>query len=233
MLIRWMTQMLVRTGLFMTSRTLWAGIVAGCLSIGLSVTPVALGAEADLSVATFAGGCFWCMEHPFDELDGVVDTTVGYSGGTVANPSYQQVSSGKTGHAEVVQVTYDPQQIDYEELLEVYWVNVDPVDAAGQFCDKGTQYRSAIFAHDEEQLSAAEASKETVARLLDEPVATEITVASDFYPAEDYHQNYSERNPLRYRAYRFGCGRDRRLEAVWGDFEPLDFKGRGVPSASD
>ena len=215
------TQMLARTGSFMTSKTLWAGIIASCLLIGSSLTPV-YGAEEDLSFATFAGGCFWCMEHPFDELDGVVDTTVGFSGGTVANPSYKQVSAGKTGHAEVVQVTYDPQLISYEQLLEVYWVNVDPLDSEGQFCDKGNQYRSAIFAHDKEQLEAAEASKEVVSELLKDPIATEITVASEFYPAEDYHQDYSDRNPLRYRAYRFGCGRDRRLDEVWGNAEALD-----------
>ena len=214
MLIRRFTQFLVRVGSFMTSRSIWAGVIASCLVLGASLAP-AYGAEDEPAIATFAGGCFWCMEHPFDELEGVVDTTVGYAGGTVANPTYRQVSSGKTGHAEVVQVKYDPEQISYEELLDVYWVNIDPIDAGGQFCDRGDQYRSAIFVYDENQLDAAETSKATVSELLSDTIATEIVTAGEFYPAEDYHQDYAERNPMRYKYYRFACGRDRRLERVW------------------
>ena len=218
MLIHRLTHYFVRVGAFMTSRSIWAGVIASCLLLGTAAVPV-YGAEGDLEIATFAGGCFWCMEHPFDELEGVVDTTVGYAGGTVANPSYRQVSSGKTGHAEVVQVKYDPAQISYEELLDVYWVNVDPLDAGGQFCDRGNQYRTAIFAHDENQLNVAEASKSTVSELLSGTVATEIATAGEFYPAEEYHQDYSDRNPMRYKYYRFACGRDRRLEQVWGSVD--------------
>ncbi|MGK7913040.1 MAG: peptide-methionine (S)-S-oxide reductase MsrA [Synechococcus sp.] len=176
----------------------------------------AYGADENLETATFAGGCFWCMEHPFDEIDGVVDTTVGFAGGTVENPSYRQVSTGKTGHAEVVQVTYDPERVSYADLLEVYWVNVDPLDGGGQFCDRGDQYRSAIFVHDDDQLEAAETSISSVSEQFTEPVTTQIATAGEFYPAEDYHQNYSDRNPIRYNYYRFACGRDRRLAEVWG-----------------
>ena len=221
MLIHPFTQFLARIVALMTSRTwmtsrsLWAGLLAGCVMLALPLNP-AYGADENLGTATFAGGCFWCMEHPFDEIDGVVDTTVGFAGGTVANPSYRQVSSGKTGHAEVVQVTYDPARVSYEDLLEVYWVNVDPLDGGGQFCDRGNQYRTAIFVRDEEQLEAAEASKATISEQFAEPVVTEIATASEFYPAEDYHQNYSDRNPIRYNYYRFACGRDRRLADVWG-----------------
>jgi len=171
-----------------------------------------------LSRATFAGGCFWCMEGPFDKLDGVVSTTSGYTGGQTDNPSYPQVSSGSTGHTEAVQIVYDPAQISYEELLDVFWINHDPTESDGQFCDKGSQYRPGVFYHDEDQKRAAEASKADVerTRTFDEPVMTEITLAGTFYPAEDYHQDYYVRNPIRYKMYRYGCGRDRRLQQLWG-----------------
>lgn len=171
-----------------------------------------------LSRATFAGGCFWCMEGPFDKLDGVVSTTSGYIGGQTDNPGYQQVSSGSTGHTEAVQIVYDPAQVSYEELLDVFWVNHDPTESDGQFCDKGSQYRPGVFYHDEDQKRAAEASKADVeqAKTFDEPVMTEITLAGTFYPAEDYHQDYYVKNPIRYNMYRFGCGRDRRLQQLWG-----------------
>ena len=220
MLIHPFTQVLAQIVALMTSRTwipsksLWASVLAGCVLL-LPLNP-AYGADENLDTATFAGGCFWCMEHPFDEIDGVVDTTVGFAGGTVENPSYRQVSSGKTGHAEVVQVTYDPEQVSYEDLLDVYWVNVDPLDGGGQFCDRGDQYRTAIFVHDDEQLNAAETSRTTISEQFSEPVATQIATAGEFYPAEDYHQNYSDRNPIRYNYYRLACGRDRRLAEVWG-----------------
>lgn len=173
-------------------------------------------ALAEPAQATFAGGCFWCMEHPFDELPGVTNTTSGYMGGTVESPSYRQVSSGTTGHAEVVQVEYDTDSVSYETLLDTFWRNVDPLDARGQFCDKGSQYRSIIFYDDETQQRLAESSKQSVGELLDQPIATEILPATAFYPAEDYHQNYYQTHPARYRLYRFGCGRDQRLAELWG-----------------
>src|SRR3970040_366615 len=171
------------------------------------------------AVATFAGGCFWCMESPFDKLDGVSATISGYVGGHVANPTYKQVSAGVTGHAGAVQVTYDPAVVSYERLLEVFWHNVDPLDAGGQFCDRGNQYRTAIFYHSEEQRRQADASKLARAQADAVPggIVTEIAPAGEFYPAEDYHQNYYERNPIRYNYYRFTCGRDGRLESLWGD----------------
>ena len=171
-----------------------------------------------LQVATFGGGCFWCMEPPFDKLGGVVSTTSGYIGGSVANPTYEQVSGGRTGHAEVVQVKYDPSKISYEKLLEVFWRNVDPLTPNRQFCDGGSQYRSAIFYHGDEQRRAAEASKGVLDQSgrFKRPIVTQIVAASAFYPAEEYHQDYYLKNPVRYRFYRGRCGRDDRLEEVWG-----------------
>ena len=173
----------------------------------------------DLSVATFAGGCFWCMEPPFDELDGVVSTTSGYSGGRNPRPTYSEVSRGETGHAEVVQVLYDPSKIGYAELLEVFWRNVDPSNPDGQFCDTGDQYRTAIFSHDAEQKRLAEASRTEIeaSGQLERPIVTEIVEASEFWPAEDYHQDYYLKNPVRYKFYRYRCGRDQRLEQLWGE----------------
>lgn len=172
-----------------------------------------------LEKATFAGGCFWCMEHPFDELPGVVSVTSGYTGGQKRNPTYGEVSAGGTGHAESVQVVYDPAKISYEKLLTVFWHNVDPTVKDRQFCDSGHQYRSAIFYHTEEQRRRAMQSKEALERkkTFKEPVVTEITRASEFYPAEEYHQHYYRKNPIRYRFYRASCGRDGRLKELWGD----------------
>jgi peptide-methionine (S)-S-oxide reductase len=179
------------------------------------------GAQSDggSAVATFAGGCFWCMEQPFDELDGVVSTTSGYTGGDRPNPTYEQVSRGGTGHIEAVQIVYDPAVVSYERLLEVFWRNVDPLDAGGQFCDRGDQYATAIFYHSEQQRRDAEASKLALERkqILTGKIVTEIVPAEEFYPAEDYHQDYYERNPIRYNFYRFTCGRDGRLEELWGE----------------
>ena len=177
-----------------------------------TATAMAQGAQA-----TFAGGCFWCMEHPFDELPGVMTTTSGYMGGTMEFPSYRQVSSGTTGHAEVVQISYDPDTVSYETLLETFWHNVDPVDAEGQFCDKGSQYRSIIFYHDEAQRQLAESSKQAWYGVFNQPIATAFRPAATFYSAEDYHQNYYQTHPARYRFYRFGCGRDQRLAELWGE----------------
>ena len=170
------------------------------------------------ATATFAGGCFWCMEGPFDKLDGVISTTSGYSGGTLKNPTYKQVSRGGTGHAEVVQVIYDPKRVSYSELLDVFWHNIDPTRVDGQFCDGGNQYRSEIFYTDAEQQRLAQQSKAALTELkpFKDPVLTEITQASTFYPAEDYHQDYYIKNPVRYKFYRYGCGRDSRLEELWG-----------------
>ena len=170
----------------------------------------------EMAKATFAGGCFWCMEPPFDALDGVVSTTSGYTGGHTANPTYEQVSAGKTGHAEAVEIVYDPRKVTYARLLEVFWRNIDPLTANAQFCDTGSQYRSAIFVHDATQRKLAEASKDAAAQRLQKPIVTEITAASQFWPAEEYHQDYYKKNPIRYKFYRSSCGRDRRLEAIWG-----------------
>lgn len=173
-------------------------------------------AWAEQREAIFAGGCFWCMEPPYDELEGVLDTTSGYTGGHTANPSYRSVTSGNTGHYEAVKVTYDPDKIDYAQLLEVFWRNIDPLDAGGQFCDRGSSYRTAIFVDNEAQERLARDSKARIAEQLDQPVATKILPAGDFYPAEDYHQDYYQKNPLRYKYYRHRCGRDQRLEELWG-----------------
>ena len=171
------------------------------------------------AVATFAGGCFWCMEPPYDKLPGVVATISGYTGGRTVNPSYEQVSSGSTGHAESVTVVYDPKKVTYEKLLEVFWHNVDPTVKDQQFCDHGSQYRTAIFYHDEAQRKAAEASKAAIekSKPFKEPVVTQIVMAGPFYPAEDYHQDFYMKNPVRYQLYRSGCGRDARLKQLWGD----------------
>jgi peptide-methionine (S)-S-oxide reductase len=171
------------------------------------------------AVATFAGGCFWCMEPPFDKMDGVVATTSGYTGGDKADPTYQEVSAGGTGHAEAVQITYDPAKVSYAQLLDVFWRNVDPLDAGGQFCDRGNQYRTAIFVHGDEQRRLAETSKQALvdSGRFEQPVVTEIVPAGPFYPAEDYHQDYYEKNPIRYKFYRWNCGRDARLAELWGD----------------
>ena len=170
-------------------------------------------------VATFAGGCFWCMEAPYDRVPGVAKTISGYMGGTTPSPSYEQVSSGTTGHAEVVQVVYDPKKVSYDKLLEVYWVNVDPTTRDRQFCDSGTQYRTAIFYHDDEQKRAAEASKAALdkSKPFREPIVTQVVAAGAFTPAEDYHQDFYVKNPVRYNLYRTGCGRDARLKQLWGD----------------
>lgn len=176
-------------------------------------------AKAEEAVATFAGGCFWCMEPPYDELDGVIATVSGFMGGDVDNPTYKQVVRGGTGHAEVVQVTYDPDVVSYGTLLETYWRNVDPYDGEGQFCDRGDSYRPAIFYHGEAQEEAANASKQRLedSARTEEPIAVQVVEAGDFYRAEEYHQDYYEKNPVRYKFYRWNCGRDARLEEVWGD----------------
>jgi peptide-methionine (S)-S-oxide reductase len=183
-------------------------------AFGLALAAPLAAAEA---VATFAGGCFWCMEPPYDKLDGVKTTVSGFMGGHVKDPSYDQVVRGGTGHAEVVQVTYDPEVVSYETLLAVYWRNVDPFDAGGQFCDRGASYRPEIFWHTESQREAAAVSKAELEERFDREIAVDVTAAGEFYPAEDYHQDYYEKNPVRYKFYRWNCGRDGRLQEVWGD----------------
>ena len=174
-------------------------------------------AQSTRAEAVFAGGCFWCMEKPFDQMEGVLSTTSGYSGGHTKNPTYEEVTRGGTGHAEVVQVIYDPRRVSYEELLYVYWRNVDPFDSGGQFCDRGASYRPAIFYADDEQRSAARRSRREMENRLGRGISVEITEFDAFYAAEDYHQNYYARNPIRYTFYRSACGRDARLREVWGD----------------
>ncbi|HXE94896.1 MAG TPA: peptide-methionine (S)-S-oxide reductase MsrA [Dongiaceae bacterium] len=173
---------------------------------------------AELDKAIFAGGCFWCMEAPFDKLPGVVSVTSGYTGGHTRNPTYGEVSAGGTGHAEAVQIVYDPSKISYPALLAVFWHNIDPTVTDRQFCDTGHQYRAAIFYRGEQQHASALQSKVALekSRQFREPVVTEITPATEFYPAEEYHQHYYKKNPLRYKYYRGGCGRDKRLKELWG-----------------
>ena len=170
------------------------------------------------ATATFAGGCFWCMESPFDRRDGVLSVTVGYTGGQKKNPTYEEVSAGGTGHAEALQIVYDPAKISYEKLLGIFWRNVDPLTRDAQFCDHGNQYRSAIFYHDEQQKKLAEESKKALeeSKRFPSPIVTEIVPASEFTPAEEYHQHYYKKNPLRYKFYRYNCGRDQRLQQLWG-----------------
>ncbi len=212
-------------------KQLFTRLLLGLGILWLSVTtligsPTSTAADDNLveggqATAIFAGGCFWCMEQPFDVLPGVVSTTSGYTGGTVENPTYYQVSAGSTGHAEAMRVIYDPSQVSYETLLETFWHNIDPFDSQGQFCDKGSQYRSAIFYSDADQQALAEMTKQHVMERFDRSVATEITPASEFYPAEDYHQDYYLTRPVRYKVYRFGCGRDQRLSDIWGADAPM------------
>ncbi len=173
---------------------------------------------AGVAKATFAGGCFWCMEGPFDHLDGVISTTSGYTGGWKKYPTYEEVSAGGTGHAESVQVIYDPKKVSYEKLLYVFWRNVDPTVKDQQFCDHGNQYRTAIFVHDEAQKKAAEESKAALEASKKFPgkIRTDIVQAGAFWPAEDYHQDYYLKNPIRYKYYRGRCGRDARLDQLWG-----------------
>ena len=207
-------------------RRITAALVGiGCFAAALAwtagaQTPAAKtpGAKPGLAKATFAGGCFWCMEAPFDRVKGVVSTTSGYTGGRVKSPTYEAVSAGGTGHAESVQVLFDPAKVTYAQLLEVFWHNIDPLTKDAQFCDHGSQYRSAIFFHDEEQRRQAEQSKKALeeSKRFPRPIVTEIVAASEFYPAEEYHQDFYLRNVERYMSYRMGCGRDRRLKELWG-----------------
>ena len=195
----------------MVLRTMVAVGVALAAASAPAQTPAAATAKA-----TFAGGCFWCMESDFDKVPGVISTTSGYTGGATVNPTYVEVGSGRTGHAESVEVVYDPAKVTYAQLLDAYWHDIDPLVKDRQFCDVGNEYRTAIFVHDAEQRRLAEESKKRVEAQLKAPVYTEIVAASAFYPAEEYHQDYYLKNPVRYKYYRWSCGRDQRLEQIWG-----------------
>lgn len=196
-------------------------------SLGLAALAVAVTTAAAQSTtpvkkeasAIFAGGCFWCVESDFDKVKGVISTTSGYTGGHVANPTYHQVSAGGTGHAEAVKVVYDPSQVTYEKLLQVFWHNIDPLAKDRQFCDSGDQYRSAIFVDGAEQRRLAEASKKAIeaSGRFKSPIQTQIVDAGPFYPAEDYHQDFYLKNPTKYKFYRWNCGRDQRLKELWGN----------------
>ena len=199
-------------------------LVATIAAFGAALVGSQHGASAQPAGATtaraiFAGGCFWCVESDFDKIPGVISTTSGYTGGTVANPSYEQVSSKQTGHAEAVEVVFDPRKVSYEQLVERFWRTIDPTTKDRQFCDFGTPYRTAIFAQDGAQLKAAEASKAALekSKPFKEPIVTEVVMGGPFYPAEEYHQDYYKKNPLRYQYYRSSCGRDARLKQLWGE----------------
>ena len=175
-------------------------------------------ADAAPGKAYFAGGCFWCMEEVFEKVEGVLSATSGYMGGTVVNPSYEEVSAGRTGHAESVEVVYDPTKVSYQKLLDAFWRNVDPITPNAQFCDHGNQYRSVIFFRTDEEKRASEASKQTIEQSgrFKEPIVTQIVMATQFYPAEEYHQDFYKKNPVRYKFYKYNCGRAQRLEELWG-----------------
>jgi peptide-methionine (S)-S-oxide reductase len=206
------------------ARLIALALVAGLAVFGLRLADMVVGVSAappatppkGSAIAIFAGGCFWCVEADFDKVPGVLSTTSGYIGGTVANPTYEQVSVGDTGHAEAVKIVYDPAMVTYDKLLYVFWRNVDPLTKEAQFCDYGAQYRSAIFYLDDEQKRLAEASKAALQPRFKRAIVTEIAKAGPFYPAETYHQDYYKKNPVRYNFYRYNCGRDARLDAVWG-----------------
>jgi len=194
-------------------------IIAALFSVNVTANTINNEPPSNYATATFAGGCFWCMEPPYDKLKGVISTTSGYMGGHVDKPTYQQVSHGSSGHTEVVQVIYDPAVISYKKLLQTFWHNIDPTDARGQFCDKGTQYRTEIFYHNAEQRELAQQSK---TELLNNKgfkgdIVTPISAAPSFFAAENYHQDYYQKNPIRYKYYRYSCGRDNRLEELWGE----------------
>ena len=190
--------------------SLWLALVASAAGQGTSP------ATDKTATAIFAGGCFWCVEADFDKVGGVISTTSGYIGGRTANPSYEDVVRGHTGHTEAVEIVFDPAKVSYQQLLDVFWRNVDPLVKDRQFCDHGNQYRTGIFYRGDEQRRLAEASKATVQARFKQPVYTEIVAAGPFYKAEDYHQDYYQKNPVRYKFYRLNCGRDTRLEELWG-----------------
>ena len=203
------------------------GLIAGLVALvagwaffaAAQTAPTPTPLPAGMAKATFAGGCFWCVESDFDKVPGVISTTSGYTGGNVANPTYEQVSAKHTGHAEAVEIVYDPAKVSYEQLVEHFWRTIDPTTKDRQFCDAGSPYRTAIFARDGAQMKVAEASRAALekSKPFKEPIVTQIVMAGPFYPAEDYHQDYYKKNPVRYKYYRTSCGRDARLSELWGD----------------
>ncbi len=200
--------------------------LCAALATALALGPWTAGA-AELEQATFAGGCFWCVEADFDKVPGVVETVSGYTGGTVEDPGYKQVTAGGTGHREAVRISYDPDKVGYEALLSIFWRSIDPTDAGGQFCDRGESYTTAVFVHDAAQRRAAEASKRAAEKALGREIVTPIEAAGPFYRAEDDHQNYYRENPLSYRFYRWSCGRDGRVEELWGESAYEGIPGHG------
>ena len=188
-------------------------------AVALLLTRTLAAAEPERQVAIFAGGCFWCVEADFDHVPGVLETVSGYTGGAVMNPTYKMVSRQNTGHIEAVQITFDPLIVTYEQLVSILWRTIDPTDAGGQFCDRGFSYSTAIYATTAEQLAAAKASKAALDASVaaGAPIVTEIVAATPFWPAEDYHQDYSEKSPVQYNFYRWNCGRDARVSELWGD----------------
>ena len=204
----------------MRRQTILSVLSIAILFIGtLSVQAISQAASnATQGKAYFAGGCFWCMEEVFENVEGVLSVTSGYMGGTVARPSYEEVSAGRTGHAESVEVVYDPTKVSYQKLLDAFWLNVDPITPNAQFCDHGSQYRSAIFFQTDEEKRTSETSKQAIeqsSRFKDQ-IVTQIVMASQFYPAEEYHQDFYKKNPIRYKFYKYNCGRAQRLETLWG-----------------
>ena len=204
-------------------RSRWAiayGLAVIAMLAGhLAVAEQPAAGPASVAKAYFAGGCFWCMEEAFEKVEGVLSATSGYMGGKVANPSYEEVSAGRTGHAESVEVIYDPSKVSYQKLLDAFWHNVDPVTPNAQFCDHGSQYRSVIFFQTDEEKRASDTSKQAIeqSKRFTEPIVTQIVAASQFYPAEEYHQDFYKKNPIRYKFYKYNCGRAQRLEALWGN----------------
>ena len=189
---------------------------AAAVFLGLASIPPSAQAQ-ETAIATFAGGCFWCIEADFDKVPGVLETVSGYTGGRTDNPTYRKISGGGTGHHEALRITYDPRKVSYEQLLTVFWHSIDPVDSGGQFCDRGEPYETAVFVHDEEQRRLADESKAAAMKALGKEIFTPVETAAKFYPAEDYHQDYYTKSPLRYRYYRWNCGRDQRVKELWGE----------------
>lgn len=198
--------------------TMWSGTLILLVVAFSNVLLQPVVESSEPAKAYFAGGCFWCMEEAFEKVDGVIAAVSGYMGGTVQNPSYEEVSSGRTGHAESIEVVYDPSKVTYNQLLEAFWRNVDPITPTAQFCDHGTQYRAAIFYQNDQEKRFAEESKQAIeqSKRFTQPIVTQIVMASQFYPAEEYHQDFYKKNPIRYKFYKYNCGRAQRLDELWG-----------------
>jgi len=198
--------------------TMWSGTLILLVVVFSNVLLQPVVESGEPAKAYFAGGCFWCMEEAFEKVDGVIAAVSGYMGGTAQNPSYEEVSSGRTGHAESIEVLYDPSKVTYNQLLEAFWRNVDPITPSAQFCDHGTQYRAAIFYQNDQEKRFAEESKQAIeqSKRFTQPIVTQIVMASQFYTAEEYHQDFYKKNPIRYKFYKYNCGRAQRLDELWG-----------------